>query len=156
MEMNELYTSMILEQSRNPANRRTIDSGSVNEYGHNPSCGDEITLYLKVSEGIVEDMSYDGNGCAISQASTSMMIDLLRGKSLDDVKRLSELFLQMARGEITEEEALEPLEDTAIFETVKNLPARVKCATLPWHTVRTMIEKGEKEGAFHSPHTCGL
>ena len=145
MEMNELYTNVILEESRNKKNRRELSDATMSEYGHNPSCGDEITLSLKMKDGKIEDLSYSGHGCAISQASTSMMIDLLRGKTVEEVKLLSESFLKMVKGELTEREALEALEDTAIFETMSKLPARVKCATLPWYTILKMIERGERD-----------
>lgn len=154
--MSSLYNSVILEQSRNKEHRRCLKNPLMCEKGHNPSCGDEIDLMIDVKDGRISDMSYTGCGCAISQASTSMMIDLLKGRTTEEVIELSELFLKMVRGEITEEEALEPLEDTAIFETVSKLPARVKCATLPWYTIIEMLKKGERDGVLTVKHSCAI
>ncbi len=140
MNLNEIYTEVVLEQSRNKKNRRDLDAPTVKELGHNPSCGDEITLQLKLDGDIIEDASYIGTGCAISQASTSIMIDIIKKMKLSDAEKLADKFISMVKGEITDENELDELEDAAIFENIKNLPARVKCAELPWYTLKNVIK----------------
>jgi nitrogen fixation NifU-like protein len=117
-----------------------MDSPDVVLKGRNPSCGDEIELELKLKEDIIEDASFTGVGCAISQASTSMMIDLIKGKSVEEAKRLMDLFLGMIKREITKDELLEELEDAAALKNISNMPARVKCAVLSWHTLGESIK----------------
>ncbi|MDO5041652.1 MAG: SUF system NifU family Fe-S cluster assembly protein [Peptoniphilus sp.] len=141
MNLNEIYTEVVLEQSRNKKNRRDLDDPTVKELGHNPSCGDEITLQLKLDGDIIEDASYVGSGCAISQASTSIMIDIIKKMKLSDAEKLADKFISMVKGEITDENELDELEDAAIFENIKNLPARVKCAELPWYTLKNVIKE---------------
>ena len=148
MNLNEIYTELILEQSRNKRNRRVLENPTHEELGHNPSCGDEITLQLKVVDGIIEDMSYLGHGCAISQASTSIMIDIVKKMKMEDALLLCKKFIAMVKGEISDEEDLDDLGDAVVFENIQNLPARVKCAVLPWYTLMNIIEKDEREGSF--------
>lgn len=144
MDIKDIYTQMILEESRNKANKHVLDGATDVEKGHNPSCGDEITLQLKMNGDIIEDAAFVGVGCAISQASTSMMIDLIRGKSIDEAKELAQTFLAMIKKEITDEEELEILEDAMAFQNISNLPARVKCAVLAWHTLSAMLDRQGK------------
>ncbi|WP_138158865.1 Fe-S cluster assembly sulfur transfer protein SufU [Peptoniphilus catoniae] len=141
MNLNEIYTEVILEQSRNKRNKRDLDNPTVKELGHNPSCGDEITLQLKVDNGKIEDASYTGTGCAISQASTSIMVDRIKDLSYEEALKLANDFIAMVKGEVKDEKTLEELGDAAIFENIQNLPARVKCAVLPWYTLKEIIEK---------------
>lgn len=148
MNLNEIYTELILEQSRNKRNRRVIENPTYQELGHNPSCGDEITLMLKVEDGVITDMSYTGSGCAISQASTSIMIDTVKKLRMEEALILCKKFIAMVKGEISDEAELEDLEDAIVFENIKNLPARVKCAVLPWYTLMNIIERDEREGSF--------
>ncbi|MDO5695178.1 MAG: SUF system NifU family Fe-S cluster assembly protein [Eubacteriales bacterium] len=140
MDIKEIYTQMILEESRNKANKHVLEGATAVEKGHNPSCGDEITLQIKVANGIIEDAAFVGVGCAISQASTSMMIDLIRGKRVEEAKALAETFIGMIKKDITDEEELEVLEDAIAFQNISNLPARVKCAVLAWHTLSGILE----------------
>lgn len=135
MELDSIYTELIAEESRNPAHRRHLDAPTATLKGKNPSCGDEITLELAVRDGVIAEASFTGAGCAISQASTSMMIDLIQGAPVAEAKRLVSLFLAMARGEALTEEEKEALGDAAALENVRLLPARVKCAVLAWHTL---------------------
>ena len=115
----------------------------MSEPGHNPSCGDEITLQVKLSDDKknIQDLAFTGVGCAISQASASIMCDLLRGKTIEEAKELCEIFLGMIRREITDDETLEKLEDAEALRNISNMPARVKCAVLAWHTLNDMITK---------------
>ena len=140
MILDDIYTELIAEHSRAPEHRHHLDNPTFTERGHNPSCGDEITLELKVTDGKIVDASFTGVGCAISQASTDMMIDLLKGKSVEESQRLANLFLSMIKGDVTDEAELEALEDAAALKNIANMPARVKCATLAWHTFNTAIK----------------
>lgn len=107
--------------------------------GRNPSCGDEISLSLKMDGDKIADMAFEGHGCAISQASTSIMIDLLKGKTREDAKDLVKTFIGMIKREITDDAELEKLEDAQALRNISNMPARVKCALLAWHTVEKML-----------------
>ena len=141
MSLENIYTELIAEESRNPENRHHLTSPTVTLKGRNPSCGDEITLELEVVDGIVKDASFTGVGCAISQASTSMMIDLIKGESVEEAKRLAEIFLGMIKGDITDDDELEDLGDAIALKNISNLPARVKCAVLSWHTLGNALEE---------------
>ena len=140
MDLNELYTEVVLAASRDMTNKRELDHADIHEHGHNPSCGDEITLAMKGDENI-DDLAYTGTGCAISQASTSIMIDTVKGLSKEESLKLADDFLNMVRGEELSEDEMDALGDAAIFENMQNLPARIKCATLPWYTLKYMLEK---------------
>lgn len=141
MNLNSIYTQIIMEHNRSTHNRRKLENPDITERGHNPSCGDDITLQLKISNGIIEDAAFTGVGCAISQASASMMIDLIKGKSIKEALDLVETFIGMIKKEITDEEELEKLGDLIAFQNISNMPARVKCAVLAWHTLKEALEK---------------
>ena len=132
--LEDIYTELIAEHSHATENRRQLPNATLKERGHNPSCGDDITLELEISDGIIKDAAFTGVGCAISQASTDMMIELLRGRNFDEAKKLAELFIAMIKGEVTDDDALSQLDDAAALKNISNMPARVKCATLAWHT----------------------
>ena len=144
--LDELYNELIMEHSMNSYNKKKLESSDMSEIGHNPNCGDEITLELKMNGDIIEDMAFSGHGCAISQASTSIMIDTLRGKNINEAKEIIATFIGMIKREITSDEELKKLEDAIAFRNVSNMPARVKCALLAWHTIESMIEKKENNG----------
>ena len=144
MDLSKIYTELVLEESRNPKNRHELEGSTHTEPGHNPSCGDEITLQLKVKDGIIEDAAFTGKGCAISQASTSIMCDVIRGKKVEEGRELAHSFIGMINGSVTEREKLEKLGDARAFESIKNLPARVKCAVLPWYTLDQTFKEEEK------------
>ena len=135
MDLSSIYTELIMQHNSASHNKHHMDSPDKVLKGRNPSCGDEIELELKLNKGIIEDASFTGVGCAISQASTSMMIDLIKGKSVEEAKRLMELFLGMIKREITTDDLLEELEDAIALKNISNMPARVKCAVLSWHTL---------------------
>ena len=136
--LEDIYTELIAEHSHATENRRKLPNATIKERGHNPSCGDDITLELEIADGIIKDAAFTGQGCAISQASTDMMIELLRGKNLDDAKKLAELFISMIKGKVTDDAELEQLDEAAALKNISNMPARVKCATLAWHTFISM------------------
>lgn len=141
MDLNSIYTQLIMEHNKSKHNRRPLSNPDIKERGHNPSCGDDITLELNIQNNIIEDAAYSGVGCAISQASTSMMIDLIKGKTLDEALKLVEIFISMIKKEITKDDELEELEDSIVFQNISNMPARVKCAVLSWHTLKEAISK---------------
>jgi len=141
MDLSQIYTQLIMEHNKNTQNKRALDDPTIVEHGHNPSCGDDITLNLIEKNGVIVDASFTGSGCAISQASTSIMIDLIKGKSTEDALELAELFIKMIKKEIEDDNELEKLEDAIAFENISNMPARVKCAVLPWHTLEEALKK---------------
>ena len=106
----------------------------------NPSCGDDIFLKLKIKDGKITDGAFEGDGCAISQASTDMMLDLIIGKSTEEALNLAEIFLRMIKGQITSEEK-DQLEEAGILEDISHMPSRVKCAVLGWHTMEEVLKK---------------
>lgn len=133
-----------MEHSMNSYNKRKLENADFSCMGHNPNCGDEITLEIKLNGNIIEDMAFSGHGCAISQASTSIMIDTLKGKTIDEAKEIIKTFIEMIKREIKDESELKKLEDAIAFKNVSNMPARVKCALLAWHTIEDMLK--DKEG----------
>lgn len=141
MELDSIYTELILHASSDKKNFRKIENPDIEELGHNPSCGDELTIYAKINDGKIVDASFTGEGCAISKASTSLMIDIIKGKTFDEAKEIISIFLNMIRGEELTKDELKKLKDARVFEGIKKLPARVKCATLSWHTMENLLEK---------------
>ena len=142
--LDEIYNELIMEHSMNSYNKRKLNKVDFCEIGHNPNCGDEITLEIKMNGNIIEDLAFTGHGCAISQASTSIMIDTLRRKTIDEAKEIIKTFIGMIKREEIDEKKQELLEEALAFKNVANMPARVKCALLAWHTIEGIIEKKEK------------
>ena len=145
-DLTDVYNDLIMEHSMNSYNKKKLEKADYSEIGHNPNCGDEITLELKLNENKIEDMAFTGHGCAISQASTSIMIDTLRGKTIEEAKEIIKTFIEMIKRETTDEEQLKKLEDAIAFKNVSNMPARVKCALLAWHTIEDMLNKNDNTG----------
>lgn len=141
--LEEMYNEIIMEHSMNSYNKKKLEKTDYEQIGHNPNCGDEITLELKLNGNIIEDMAFSGHGCAISQASTSIMIDTLKGKTLEEAREIVNTFIGMIKREITDEETLKKLEDAIAFKNVANMPARVKCALLAWHTIEDILNKNK-------------
>lgn len=145
MNLSDIYSELILEHSKNTLNHRALDKADVIENGHNPSCGDEISLQLKFDGDKIADASFTGHGCAISQASTSMMIDDIKGKSKEEALKLANTFIDMITKKITDDKQLEILGDAIVLKNISNMPARVKCAVLAWHTLKTTLENDSKK-----------
>ena len=145
-DLTDVYNDLIMEHSMNSYNKKKLEKADYSEIGHNPNCGDEITLELKLDGNKIEDMAFTGHGCAISQASTSIMIDTLRGKTIEEAKEIIKTFIEMIKRETTDEEQLKKLEDAIAFKNVSNMPARVKCALLAWHTLEDMLNKNDQSG----------
>ncbi|MEE3392758.1 MAG: SUF system NifU family Fe-S cluster assembly protein [Lachnospiraceae bacterium] len=140
MQNTTFYNEVLTDHNLHPEHKKKIEGANYSIEGVNPSCGDDIVLSLKVSDdGIIEDGAYEGDGCAISQASADMMLDLIIGRSVEDAERLSEIFLRMIKGKITDEEK-EELEEAGVLEDVSHMPARVKCAVLGWHTLDEIVK----------------
>ena len=144
-KMNELYSDIDLQHKQNQENERERTPFTLQEHGHSPSCSDDITLRADIEDGVIKDAAYTGHGCAISQASADIMIDLIKGKTVEEAMRLINLFLEMIKREITDDDELEALEDAIALKNISNMPARVKCAVLAWHTLKEAIEKGKKK-----------
>lgn len=145
-DLQDVYNDLIMEHSMNSYNKKKLETCDLCEMGHNPNCGDEIELQVKLNGDIIEDMAFSGHGCAISQASTSIMIDTLKGKTIKEAKEIIKIFIEMIKRETTSEEELKKLEDAIAFRNVSNMPARVKCALLAWHTVEDMLNKNQNLG----------
>ena len=139
MNLDELYKDTILYHVKNTENRREVSPYDFKKRGVNHSCGDEITISMRVRDGVIDDIAFIGDGCMISMASTSIMIDLVKGKEVEEAKRIVDIFIKMIRREVTEDEISE-LGDGIVFQNIQNMPARVKCATLAWHTLNEIIQ----------------
>ena len=142
-DLRELYQQVILDHNKNPRNFREISNASSRVEGYNPLCGDHYTVFLQVDGDTIKDVSFIGNGCAISKASASVMSSTVKGKSKEDATRLFETFHKLVTGDTSGLDAAD-LGRLNAFSGVSEFPARVKCATLAWHTLRTALE-GEKD-----------
>lgn len=140
MDLSEVYTEIIAEHNQSGRNKKHLTQPTLVLKGRNPSCGDEIELELTVKDGVIEDAAFTGVGCAISQASTSMMIDLIKGQTVETAQKLIDTFLGMIKREITDDAELEILDEAMALKNISNMPARVKCAVLSWHTLEDAIK----------------
>lgn len=146
MANNTFYNEVLTYHNMNPIHKHDIDDANFELEGVNPSCGDDIILKLKIDEhGKIVDGGYTGDGCAISQASADMMLDLVIGKSKEEAIRLAEIFFRMINGNITDEE-LDELDEASILQDISHMPARVKCAVLGWHTLENIIKDADENG----------
>ncbi len=140
MERRErsFYNAILTEHNLYPEHKHELPHATIEKDGVNPSCGDAIRLKLKIEDGIITDGAFVGDGCAISQASADIMLDLIIGKSQEEAVRLSDLFFKMIHGKASGEE-IEYLEEAGAFVDVAHMPARVKCAVLGWHTLKEIL-----------------
>ncbi len=143
MENRTFYNEVLTEHNVHPAHKHPISDANLSLEGVNPSCGDDIILNLKVEDDVITGGAFDGDGCAISQASADMMLDLIIGKKKDEALRLTDIFLRMIQGNATEEE-IEELEEAGALQGISHMPARVKCAVLPWRTMDQIFKNPEK------------
>jgi len=134
-DIRELYQEMILEHNKKPRNFQKLDKASRTAEGYNPLCGDRLTLYLKIENDVIKDIGFEGSGCAISKASASMMTVSVKGKTQAQTEALFEKFHQMLSGDQASVD-LSEIGKLAVFSGVREYPARVKCATLAWHTLK--------------------
>lgn len=142
-DLSAVYNDLIMEHSMHSENKKEIEKADYCQMGHNPNCGDEIKLEVKLDGDRIKDLGFSGHGCAISQASTSIMIDTIRGKTIEEAKDIIETFIGMIKREITNQDDLEKIEDAIAFKNISNMPARVKCALLAWHTMEDIIQQRE-------------
>ncbi|MCR5735266.1 MAG: SUF system NifU family Fe-S cluster assembly protein [Lachnospiraceae bacterium] len=142
MSLSTIYGEILNEHNLRPLNKRDIDSPTMTLEGKNPSCGDDIVLSLRVNdEGIIEDGGFTGSGCAISQASADMMLDLIIGESRERAMELFDRFMGMIKGTASQED-IEELDEAGVLKDISHMPARVKCAVLSWHTMEEMLTGG--------------
>jgi len=142
-ELSELYQQVILDHNKKPRNFKQLEGANRVAEGFNPLCGDQLTVYMLMDEGVVSDLSFVGTGCAISKAAASMMTQAVKGKSRDEARTLFDEFHRMVTGELDEEAEPNGLGRLTIFAGVRDYPARVKCASLPWHTMHAALEGEE-------------
>ena len=143
-ELRELYQQVILDHNKSPRNFRVIEHANHHSEGYNPLCGDRIDIYLDVEKGIVKDISFQGKGCAISKASASLMSSMVKDKPVEQAEKLFEKFHDLITGKLGENPDIEELGKLAVFAGVRDFPARVKCASLAWHTMINAL-KEEKD-----------
>jgi nitrogen fixation NifU-like protein len=141
-ELRDLYQEVILDHSKHPRNRRKPDAFTQKAEGYNPLCGDRVTVYLDLRAGIIEDVAFEGSGCAISTASASLMTQALKGRPVDEVRKLFQRFHELLTGS---GEPSPDLGKLAAFSGVREFPVRVKCATLGWHTLKAALENIPRE-----------
>ena len=138
-ELSELYQQVILDHNKKPRNFRKLEHANHSAEGFNPLCGDHLTIYLDLEGDAVKEIAFEGSGCAISKAAASMMTQAVKGKSKEQAEALFSEFHSMVTGELDEESETNNLGNLKIFAGVREFPVRVKCATLPWHTLHAAL-----------------
>ena len=145
-ELRELYQEIILDHNKNPRNFGYLEDADHSSEGHNPLCGDRYTVYARVEDETIKEITFSGEGCAISKSSASIMTELVKGKKAGEVNILILEFQKMLKGEMISDEFREKLHKAAILEGVKEFPVRIKCATLAWHTLKNALtEDGQRK-----------
>ena len=150
-ELSELYQQVILDHNKKPRNFRRIEDANRHAEGYNPLCGDQLTVYMRLEDEVVKDVSFEGSGCAISKAAASMMTQSVKGKTKQEAETLFGEFHRMVTGELDEQAEPHHLGRLTIFAGVRDFPARVKCASLSWHTMHAALNNQEAtstEGAL--------
>ena len=140
-DLRDLYQETILDHGKNPRNFRKLDDADHCADGHNPLCGDQLTVWVKLDGERVADVTFEGNGCAISMASASMMGEALRGRSLEEVRRVFDSFHELLTGSDEPSPVNDELGKLVVFGGVREFPVRVKCATLAWHTLKAALDR---------------
>jgi nitrogen fixation NifU-like protein len=138
-ELKELYQQVILDHNKSPRNFRKMENASSQAEGYNPLCGDHIDVYVLVEDDIVKDVSFNGEGCAISKASASVMTSMLKGKSKEEAEKLFNKFHDLVTGKLGDDMDVDELGKLAVFAGVQEFPIRVKCASLAWHTLMSAL-----------------
>ena len=138
---NSIYTAALMEHNAHPDYKYELENPTTQMEGQNPSCGDEMTLFLRLEGDTVAEASFTGHGCAVSQASADMMADLITGETVEEARRLTGVFLKMVKGETLTEKEREDLDEAAELESISRMPARVKCAELAWRTLDKALEE---------------
>ncbi len=143
MENRTFYNEILTEHNVRPAHKHALENADFSLEGVNPSCGDDIVLNLKIENGVIVDGAFEGDGCAISQASADIMLDLVIGRTKEEALRLSDVFRRMIQGAAGDEE-IEELEEAGALRDVSRMPARVKCAVLGWRTLDEILKTSDK------------
>jgi len=143
-ELSELYQQVILDHNKKPRNFRKLENANHTAEGYNPLCGDQLTIYVALENDLVKEVGFEGSGCAISKAAASMMTQAVKGKSKEQAEHLFQEFHSMVTGELNEETEKNSLGNLKIFAGVREFPVRVKCATLPWHTLHAALNKEDQ------------
>lgn len=143
-ELRELYQQVILDHNKSPRNFKILEHANHSAEGYNPLCGDRIDIYVELENGIVKDISFQGSGCAISKASASLMSSIVKGKSKQEAEELFNKFHDLITGKLGENPDVEQLGKLAVFSGVREFPARVKCASLAWHTMISALNDSQK------------
>ncbi|WP_080802782.1 Fe-S cluster assembly sulfur transfer protein SufU [Arabiibacter massiliensis] len=139
--MASIYTAALMEHNAHPDYKYQMDEPTCTHDGVNPSCGDELTLSLRLNGNLIEEAAFTGHGCAVSQAAADMMADLVTGETVDEALRLAGLYLDMIKGRLLTAQELADLDEAAELATIARMPARVKCAELAWRTLEKMLEQ---------------
>jgi nitrogen fixation protein NifU and related proteins len=150
--LDEIYKEVILDHYKHPRNKRALDGAELHSTANNPLCGDEISVFAHVEDGVLADVSYQGAGCSISQSSASMMTEAVRGKSLDDALELAGEFRGMMAGEVEPDDAV--FGDLVALKGVVKYPIRIKCAVLGWDVLQSALS-GNGAASGSRPHTVG-
>ena len=143
-EIKQLYQDVILDHNRSPRNFRVMENADLKAEGYNPLCGDRYNIYLRMKGDVIEEASFQGSGCAISKASASVMTTVLKGVSRERAEELFEQFHKLVKGELHSNKDMDTLGKIAVFAGVSEFPARVKCASLVWHTMHAALEKQQE------------
>lgn len=138
---SNIYTAALMEHNAHPDYKYEMEDATHTHDGINPSCGDELTLSLRVSDGVIQEAAFTGHGCAVSQASADMMADLITDETVEEARRLTGVFLGMIQGETLSDEDREDLDEAAELESISRMPARVKCAELAWRTLEDVLKE---------------
>ena len=140
MESKSFYNEILTDHNMHPVHKERLEGANIVLEGVNPSCGDDIVLQLKVEDGVIKAGSFEGDGCAVSQSSVDIMLDMIIGKTVEEAEVLSKKFMSMIKGAASERD-IEDLEEAGALKDIAHMPARVKCAVLGWHTMDEMLGK---------------
>ncbi len=146
MDNKTFYNGVLNEHNLHPYHKEKLPDANLVLEGVNPTCGDDIILQLKVVDGVIEEGSFVGDGCAVSQASADIMLDMIIGETKEEALRLADIFIRMITGEVSEQE-LDELDEAAALKDIAHMPSRVKCAVLGWHTMQEMLGKEQDSPA---------
>lgn len=143
-DLRELYQSVILDHNRKPRNFGVLEAATCRADGHNPLCGDHLTVMLEITDDVVEGVAFEGDGCAISTASASLMTEAIKGRSLAEIEAIFGRFHDLVTSDPTTDPPRTDLGKLEVFAGVREFPMRVKCATLSWHTMRSALANGQE------------
>ena len=144
-ELKELYQQVILDHNKSPRNLGKIENANQTAEGYNPLCGDKVNIYIEMDGNVIKDISFQSSGCAISRASCSLMSSAIKGKTREEAEKIFNHFHDLIIGKLDENKSFEELGKLAVFGGVKDFPSRVKCASLPWHTMMNALRKDDEK-----------